>query len=59
MTGNQGVVMASKTSVDDYQRLARKEITVKEYVHRIKRDVNQRLGIAPSRFGRAGRRRSP
>jgi hypothetical protein len=42
--------------VDDYQRLVRKEITPAEYVARVKKDVNRRLGISPSRYGRAGRR---
>jgi hypothetical protein len=43
-------------TAEEYRRLLRGEITPKEYVAVVKKSVNARLGIEPSRFGRAGRR---
>lgn len=50
------VTGARRTS--DHRRLTRREINAKEYVAKVKADVNRRLGLSPSRFGRAGRRGS-
>jgi hypothetical protein len=42
----------------EHRRLTRREIDAKQYVAKVKDDVNRRLGLSPSRFGRAGRKGS-
>jgi hypothetical protein len=58
MTSKETNGTPSPTVAEEHRRLVRKEITSREYVEIVKKDVNRRLGLEPSRFGRAGRRRA-